>query len=214
MFRLARLFRPLAGLSAFGTVRERDPGAQCSVPQSLSRSRLNRGFVRVVGMFPELQFLVKGFISSFSAVFWGSILMWVAACLNESHVACRQSDSRDGIAANQGYPHVGNHRSLLDSPCEPKHHEREGRRFMRSGMPRMGFCVVFSSLLALQVERKLQAFFVFLACFRPIRVISGHPASFIGLGVAKLFVIQVITLCQTVVFGDSWGATAIETETE
>ncbi|CAE7449691.1 unnamed protein product [Symbiodinium natans] len=34
-------------------------------------------FVRVVGMFPELQFLIKGFISSFSAVFWGSILMWI-----------------------------------------------------------------------------------------------------------------------------------------
>ena len=41
-------------------------------------SMMRQGFVRVVGMFPELQFLVKGFISSFSAVFWGSILMWIA----------------------------------------------------------------------------------------------------------------------------------------
>ena len=44
-------------------------------------SVMRQGFVRVVGMFPELQFLVKGFISSFSAVFWGSILMWIATWL-------------------------------------------------------------------------------------------------------------------------------------
>eukprot|EP00913_Durusdinium_trenchii_P018864 g17726.t1 len=53
-----------------------DSFASVSFLRMFRLARLFR-FVRVVGMFPELQFLVKGFISSFSAVFWGSILMWI-----------------------------------------------------------------------------------------------------------------------------------------
>ena len=94
---------------------------------SESRQDSNSGFVRVVGMFPELQFLVKGFISSFSAVFWGSILMWVAACLQKRaarslEVLMFMLDSfggRGGVLDVLGDPYVGHHRSLLDSSCEP-----------------------------------------------------------------------------------------------
>mmetsp|Transcript_41139 Transcript_41139/g.65149 ORF Transcript_41139/g.65149 Transcript_41139/m.65149 type:complete len:654 (-) Transcript_41139:167-2128(-) len=97
-------------------------------------------FVRVVGMFPELQFLVKGFISSFSAVFWGSILMW-AVILMWAIIAVYWIHPTHKMIVSE----------KVDDSCEP-----------------------------------------------------GGPDAWRGVWYS------VITLTQTVVFGDSWGATAIE----
>jgi len=111
---------------------------QLSFLRMFRLARLFR-FVRVVGMFPELQFLVKGFISSFSAVFWGSILMWVVILMWAI------------IAVYWIHPvnkTVFESKDILDGG-------REQRAWASVGD-------------------------------------------------------AVITLCQTVVFGDSWGATAIE----
>ncbi|CAJ1406801.1 unnamed protein product [Effrenium voratum] len=111
---------------------------QLSFLRMFRLARLFR-FVRVVGMFPELQFLVKGFISSFSAVFWGSILMWVVILMWAI------------IAVYWIHPV---NQSIMNEKAEG-------------------------------------------SCGRECRAWASVWYS-------------VITLCQTVVFGDSWGATAIE----
>lgn len=121
-----------------------DSFASVSFLRMFRLARLFR-FVRVVGMFPELQFLVKGFISSFSAVFWGSILMWIVILMwaiiavywiHPIHLAAIGKDNNDELTIDFG-------------EC--------GRR-----------CRAWRSVWD-----------------------------------------SVITLCQTVVFGDSWGLSAI-----
>lgn len=97
-------------------------------------------FVRVVGMFPELQFLVKGFISSFSAVFWGSILMWAVILMWAIIAVYWIHPTHKLIIAEK-----------VEDSCEPQ-----------------------------------------------------GPDAWRGVWYS------VITLTQTVVFGDSWGTTAIE----
>jgi len=117
---------------------------QLSFLRMFRLARLFR-FVRVVGMFPELQFLVKGFISSFSAVFWGSILMWIVILMWAI------------IAVYWIHP-------------------------VNSALVKRNFGETFEEDDA---------------CGRECRAWSSVWWS-------------VITLCQTVVFGDSWGASAIE----